>query len=235
MLKKINCCILQKRFVKQKDLIKDIIIGMSDGLTVPFALAAGLSGIITSNNLIVVSGLAEIAAGCISMGLGGYLAGETEVDQYNHLLENEYKSIETNPEEELKHVEDAIRSFGVDDNLTKQVAAQITSDKEHWANFMMQVELKVEKPHIERAHRSAITIGLSYLVGGLVPLLPYVFTDTVADGFKYSCIFTILALIVFGFFKSKVTGQNLFWGTVKVTAIGVIAASAAYFLAKCIN
>ena len=221
--------------MKQKDTIKDIIIGVSDGLTVPFALAAGLSGVINSNNLIIISGLAEIAAGCISMGLGGYLAGETEVDQYNHLLENEYKSIDNNPDEELKHVEDAIRSFGVDENLTKQVAAQITSDKEHWANFMMQVELKIEKPLVGRAHKSAITIGLSYLVGGLVPLLPYVFTDTVADGFKYSCIFTILALIVFGFFKSKMTGQNLFWGTVKVTAIGIIAASAAYLLAKCIS
>lgn len=221
--------------MKQKDLIKDIIIGMSDGLTVPFALAAGLSGVICSNHLIVISGLAEIAAGCISMGLGGYLAGETEVDQYNHLLENEYKAIEKDPNEEIRHVEDAIRSFGVDENLTKQVAAQITSNKDHWADFMMQVELKVEKPHIERAHRSAITIGLSYLVGGLVPLLPYVFTDTVADGFKYSCIFTILALIVFGFFKSKVTGQSLLWGTVKVTSIGVIAASVAYFLAKFIS
>lgn len=221
--------------MKQKDLIKDIIIGMSDGLTVPFALAAGLSGVINNNSLIVISGLAEIAAGCISMGLGGYLAGETEVDQYNHLLENEYKSIETNPEEELRHVEEAISSFGVDDDLTKKVAAQITRDKEHWANFMMQVELKVEKPHIERAHRSAITIGLSYLVGGLVPLLPYVFADTVGDGFKYSCIFTIMALIIFGYFKSKVTGQSLLWGTVKVTSIGVIAATAAYFLAKLIN
>lgn len=225
----------QIKLVKQRDLIKDIIIGMSDGLTVPFALAAGLSGVISNNNLIVVSGLAEIAAGCISMGLGGYLAGETEVDQYNTLLSNEYKSIESNPEEELRHVEEAIRSFGVDENLTKQVAAQITSDKEHWADFMMQVELKVEKPAKKRAGKSAITIGLSYLVGGLVPLLPYVFTHSVMDGFKYSCIFTIMALIVFGYFKSKMTGQNLLWGTIKVTAIGIIAAAAAFFLAKSIN
>ena len=221
--------------MRQKDSIKDIIIGVSDGLTVPFALAAGLSGVIHSNNLIIISGLAEIAAGCISMGLGGYLAGETEVDQYDNLLKNEHKSIDADPVEELKHVEDAIRSFGVDENLTKQVAAQITSNKDHWADFMMQVELKVEKPIKGRASKSAITIGLSYLIGGLVPLLPYVFTNTVADGFKYSCIFTTLALIIFGYFKSKMTGQNLFWGTVKVTAIGIIAASVAYFLAKCIS
>jgi len=226
---------LHKKILSKRALIKDIIIGMSDGLTVPFALAAGLSGVITSNSIVVISGLAEIAAGCISMGLGGYLAGETEIDHYNTLLKNEYNSIETHPHEELKHVEEAISSFGVDEELTRQVAAQITSNKEHWADFMMQVELKVEKPQEGRASKSAITIGLSYLIGGLVPLLPYVYTDTIAEGFKYSCIFTVLALIIFGYFKSKVTGQNVISGTIKVTSIGVIAAAAAYFLAKTIS
>ena len=218
-----------------KNLIKDIIIGMSDGLTVPFALTAGLSGVIHSNDIIVLSGMAEIAAGCIAMGLGGFLAGETEVHHYDDLLKKEYIAIENNPEEEIKHVEDAFRAFGVDEELTKQVASQITSNKDHWVDFMMQVELKVEKPHESRATASAITIGLSYLVGGLIPLLPYVFTSTIGDGFKYSCIFTIIALVIFGFFKSKFTGQPLLKGTIKVAAIGIIAAAAAYFLAKSIS
>ena len=221
--------------MNKKDLLKDIIIGMSDGLTVPFALTAGLSGVIHSNNIIIISGMAEIAAGCIAMGLGGFLAGETEVHHYDDLLKKEYLAIENNPEEETKHVEDAFRAFGVDESLTKQVTQQITSNKDNWADFMMQVELKVEKPHKGRATASAITIGISYLVGGLVPLLPYVFTDNIADGFKYSCIFTVLALIVFGFFKSKFTGQPLVSGTLKVTAIGIIAAASAYFLAKSIS
>ena len=218
-----------------KNLIKDIIIGMSDGLTVPFALTAGLSGVIHSNDIIVLSGMAEIAAGCIAMGLGGFLAGETEVHHYDDLLKKEYLAIENNPDEEIKHVEDAFLAFGVDENLTKQVAAQITSNKDHWADFMMQVELKVEKPHESRAAASALTIGLSYLIGGLIPLLPYVFTSTIGDGFKYSCIFTVIALVIFGFFKSKFTGQPLLKGTLKVTAIGIIAAAAAFFLAKSIS
>lgn len=217
-----------------KNLIKDIIIGMSDGLTVPFALTAGLSGVIHTNDIIVISGVAEIAAGCIAMGLGGFLAGETEVDNYNSLLKQEYKEIEESPELELAEVEHAIMSFGVDEELSKQVAAQISSNKDHWADFMMQVELKVEKPNESRATSSALTIGLSYLVGGLIPLLPYVFTNTISAGFEYSCIFTILSLIVFGYFKSKFTGQPLIKGTIKVAAIGIIAAAAAYFLAKSI-
>jgi predicted membrane protein (TIGR00267 family) len=220
--------------MNKKDLIKDIIIGMSDGLTVPFALAAGLSGVIDNNNLIVISGLAEIAAGCISMGLGGYLAGESQIDQYNNLLNKEYKAIENNPDEEFKHVEESIMSFGVDKELCNKVAEQITSNKDHWADFMMQVELKVEKPSVHSAKISAITIGVSYLIAGFVPLSPYVFTDNVHDGFKYSCIFTIIALVIFGYFKSKLTGQNVLKGTLKVAGIGIIAATVAYFLAKCI-
>ena len=221
--------------MNKKDLIKDIIIGMSDGLTVPFALTAGLSGVIHTNSIIIISGMAEIAAGCIAMGLGGYLAGETEVHHYDDLLKQEYSFIETRRDIEIEHVKEAISSFGVDDDLTNQVTNQIISNKDNWANFMMQVELKVEKPHKSRATASAITIGLSYLVGGLIPLLPYVFTNNIADGFKYSCIFTVLALIVFGFFKSKFTGQPLISGTIKVAAIGIVAAAAAYFLAKSIS
>src|SRR5580700_5206245 len=127
-------------------LIKDIIIGMSDGLTVPFALTASLSGALHTNQLIIVSGLAEIAAGCISMGLGGFLAGESEVDHYNAALRKEYDEIETVPHLELKEVEDALMTVGVDAGLSKTVALQISQNKDNWANFMMQMELKLEKP-----------------------------------------------------------------------------------------
>ena len=226
---------MKKLNLKRRDLVKDIIIGMSDGLTVPFALTAGLSGVLHSNNLIIISGIAEIAAGCIAMGLGGFLAGETEIDQYNVLLEKEYAAIDVNPIEEFKHVKDAIKSFGVEDKLCNDVALQITSNKDNWVDFMMQVELKVEKPHNNRAGISACTIGLSYLIGGLIPLLPYIITNNINDGFKYSCIFTIMALIIFGYFKSKVTGQHTISGTLKVTIIGILAAASAYFLAKSIS
>jgi VIT1/CCC1 family predicted Fe2+/Mn2+ transporter len=188
-------------------LVKDIIIGMSDGLTVPFALTAGLSGVLNTNHLIIVSGMAEIAAGCISMGLGGFLAGESEIDNYNSELKKEYDEIETVPQLELKEVEEGLLALGVDLELSEKVALQISKNKDNWANFMMQVELKLEKPVLNRARNSAVTIALSYLVGGFIPLFPYIITSSNKTGFYLSCIVTIIALIIFGYFKSSVTGS----------------------------
>ncbi len=222
-------------YTSNSTFIKDIIIGMSDGLTVPFALTAGLSGALHTNQLIIVSGLAEIAAGCISMGLGGFLAGESEVDHYNTLLKKEYLEIETVPELELKEVADALVSLGVDTTLSETVALQISANKDNWANFMMQMELNLEKPVANRARVSAVTIALSYLVGGFVPLFPYLVTSNNQAGFNLSCTVTTLALFIFGYFKSKFTGQNLFTGTIKVAAIGIIAAGAAFLLAKAVS
>ena len=217
------------------DLVKDIIIGMSDGLTVPFALTAGLSGVLNTNHLIIVSGLSEIVAGCISMGLGGYLAGQSEVEHYDTELKREYSEIESVPHLELKEVEDILIEMGVEELLSKQVALQISNDKDRWANFMMKLELEMQKPAKNRAAKSAGTIALSYLVGGFIPLSPYIIISDNKTGFYISCIVTCLALIIFGYLKSKVTGQPLIKGTIKVTLTGIIAAAAAYFLAKAVS
>jgi predicted membrane protein (TIGR00267 family) len=217
------------------DLVKDIIIGMSDGLTVPFALTAGLSGVLDTNHLIIVSGLAEITAGCISMGLGGYLAGQTEVEHYDSELKREYSEIDNIPFVELKEVEDIFIELGVEKSLSKQVALQVSKDKNRWAEFMMKLELKMEKPVKNRAAKSASTIALSYLVGGFIPLFPYIIVNDNKTGFYISCISTILALIVFGYFKSKMTGRPLFLGTMKVALTGIIAATAAFLLAKAVS
>ncbi len=217
------------------DLVKDIIIGMSDGLTVPFALTAGLSGVLNTNHLIIVSGLSEIAAGCISMGLGGYLAGESEVEHYENELKREFSEIETVPDTELQEVNDILVELGVDASLSKEVALQISKDKVRWADFMMKLELNLEKPTKDRATKSAMTIALSYLVGGFIPLFPYIIFKNSKDGFYASCVVTIIALIFFGYFKSRVTGQPLVKGTVKVAMTGIIAAAAAYLLAKAVS
>ena len=217
------------------NLIKDIIIGMSDGLTVPFALTAGLSGVLNTNHLIIVSGLSEIVAGCISMGLGGYLAGQSEVEHYDTELKREYSEVEKVPDIELKEVEDIFINMGVDQILSKKVALQISRDKDRWVDFMMKLELGMEKPEKNRAATSATTIALSYLVGGFIPLFPYIIINDSKMGFYVSCMVTLLALIVFGYFKSKVTGQPLIKGTIKVALTGIIAAAAAYFLAKAVS
>ena len=220
---------------KNTTLVKDIIIGMSDGLTVPFALTAGLSGVLSTNHLIIISGLAEITAGCISMGLGGYLAGQTEVEHYETELKREYDEIESVPFIELKEVEDIFTALGVAEPLSKQVALQVSKDKNRWADFMMKLELKLEKPEKDRAAVSAGTIAISYLVGGFIPLSPYIIIRDNQTAFNLSCLVTILALIIFGFFKSKMTGQPLLKGTIKVALIGIIAAGAAFLLAKAVS
>jgi len=217
------------------NVVKDIIIGMSDGLTVPFALTAGLSGVLDTNHLIIVSGLAEITAGCISMGLGGYLAGQSEVEHYDAELKREFDEIETVPLIELKEVEDIFIDLGVDKSLSKQVALQVSKNKTHWVNFMMNLELKLELPAKNRAAKSAGTIALSYLVGGFIPLFPYIIFSSNETGFNVSCIATVAALIVFGYYKSKMTGQPLIKGTLKVTVTGIIAAAAAFLLAKAVS
>lgn len=216
-------------------LVRDIIIGMSDGLTVPFALTAGLSGVLNTNHLIIVSGLSEIAAGCISMGLGGYLAGESEVEHYDSELEREFSEIESVPDTELKEVNDILVDLGVEESLSRQVALQISKDKVRWADFMMKLELNMERPAKNRAAKSAMTIALSYLVGGFIPLFPYIVFKVSKDGFYASCVVTIIALLFFGYFKSKVTGQPLVKGTIKVAMTGIIAAAAAYLLAKAVS
>jgi VIT1/CCC1 family predicted Fe2+/Mn2+ transporter len=220
---------------RNSGLVRDIIIGMSDGLTVPFALTAGLSGVLNTTHLIIVSGLSEIAAGCISMGLGGYLAGSSEVEHYDTELKREFSEIEGDPKTELKEVEDILTGLGVDELLSRQVALQISSDKNHWADFMMKLELKMEQPEKNRAAKSAGTIALSYLAGGFVPLFPYIIFKDSKTGFNVSCVVTILALILFGYFKSKMTGQPIIKGTLKVAFTGIIAATAAFLLAKAVS
>ena len=220
---------------KNTSLVKDIIIGMSDGLTVPFALTAGLSGVLNTNHLIIVSGIAEITAGCISMGLGGYLAGQSEVDHYESELKREYDEIESVPFIELKEVEDIFSELGVSPSLSKQVALQVSRNKDRWAGFMMKLELKMEEPDKNRAAISAGTIAASYLVGGFIPLSPYILISDNTIGFRVSCLVTILALLIFGYFKSKMTGQPLLKGTIKVAVTGIIAAGAAFLLAKAVS
>ena len=220
---------------KNTTLVKDIIIGMSDGLTVPFALTAGLSGVLNTNHLIIVSGLAEITAGCISMGLGGFLAGQSEVEHYDTELQREYNEVERVPRTELKEVEDIFTKMGVEKKLSKQVALQVSKNKNHWVDLMMKLELMMEKPAKNRAAISAGTIAISYLVGGFIPLFPYIITPNSKTGFYVSCIVTILALIIFGFFKSKMTGRPLLKGTMKVAVTGIIAATAAFLLAKAVS
>lgn len=217
------------------DFIKDIVIGMADGLTVPFALAAGLSGAVDSSTIVVTAGIAEIAAGSIAMGLGGYLAGRTEVDHYNSELQREYMEVEQFPEKEREEVIEVLEQFGVENKMSRAITEEMAKDKEKWVQFMMRFELGLEKPDEKRASKSAINIGVAYIIGGFVPLTPYIFDKNVHQALLISVIVTLIALSIFGFLKAKATGQPQVSGAIKTTLIGALAAGAAFGLAKLIQ
>jgi len=221
--------------LKSSDTIRDIVIGMSDGLTVPFALAAGLSGAVSNSHIVVTAGIAEIVAGSIAMGLGGFLAGRTEADHYESELKREYDEVERVPEQEKKEVMEVFADFGLPVKLQQEVADEMAKDTDKWVDFMMRYELGLEKPQENRATQSAVTIGLSYIVGGIIPLSPYFFIANSQMALYYSVAVTMVCLFVFGYFKSKVTGQPPISGAIKVLVIGALAAAAAFGIAKWVN
>ena len=215
--------------------VRDIVIGMSDGLTVPFALTAGLSGAVGSNAIIITAGIAEIIAGSIAMGLGGYLAGKTEYDHYFAERKREYLEVENVPEKEKQEIEEILSDYGISQAVKKSFVDELALDKDKWVNFMMKFELCLEEPHVNRARNSALTIAAAYIGGGLIPLAPYVITRGPVQGLYYSSGITLVALVVFGYFKSKATGQDPLTGSAKTAFIGVLAAASAFFIAKLVS
>jgi VIT1/CCC1 family predicted Fe2+/Mn2+ transporter len=217
------------------ETVRDIVIGMADGLTVPFALAAGLSGAVSSTRLVVVAGLAEIAAGSIAMGLGGYLAARTDREHYQAEREREYREIREVPEEEEREVAAVFAGYGLTDEEAEPVVRAIRSDPKRWVDFMMRYELGLEAPDPGRAMRSAATIGGSYVAGGLIPLSPYMMAGSVLQGLWISALVTLLALFVFGYVKGRLTGIPPLRGGLQTISIGGLAAAAAFALARAIG
>ena len=224
-----------EQHLTSSEFLTDIVIGMSDGLTVPFALAAGLSGAVKDVHLIVIAGIAEIAAGSIAMGLGGYLAGKTEQDHYASELRKEYDEIENLPDIEREEVRVFFECLGLSPSVQNQATEELIKDKDRWADFMMKHELGLAKPDPKRARKSAFNIGFSYIIGGMIPLSPYFFAEDGITALKISALITLLCLFIFGFFKSKLTGMPPFKGAVKVALIGALAAACAFGIAKLIG
>ena len=221
-----------EQHLKSSETITDIVIGMSDGLTVPFALAAGLSGAVSNSHIIVIAGIAEIAAGCIAMGLGGYLAGKTEQDYYASELRREYEEVERVPEKEKEEVMEFFEGIGLSKDMQLAATNEIAKDKKNWVEFMMKYELGLEEPDPKRATNSALNIGLSYAVGGIIPLSPYFFISDSHEALKISIVATLICLFIFGYFKSKITGVHPINGALRVMAIGALAAAAAFGIAS---
>ena len=217
------------------DSVRDVVIGMSDGLTVPFALAAGLSGAVASTGIIVTAGLAEIAAGSIAMGLGGYLAARSDAEHYASEREREHREVREKPDVEAREVAEIFEAYGLTEEETAPILKAFRNHPKSWIDFMMQFELGLEKPDPSRALKSAATIGGAYALGGIVPLLPYILLATVAAALPYSIAVTLLALLVFGFVKGRFTGSTPWKSAFQTTLIGSLAAAAAFGIARAIS
>jgi VIT1/CCC1 family predicted Fe2+/Mn2+ transporter len=208
---------------------------MSDGLTVPFALAAGLSSIANSTAIVITGGLAEIAAGSIAMGLGGYLAAKSDAEHYVTERATEQREVDSVPKIEVAEVERVFLAYGLEKEQSSQVANALSKHPEAWIDFMMRNELGLEKPNPKRALSSALTIGLSYIAGGLVPLAPYFFIHTTTTALEFSVGFTLMALLIFGYIKGRFTGARPFRSAMQTALIGGLAAAVAFGLAKFIS
>jgi VIT1/CCC1 family predicted Fe2+/Mn2+ transporter len=213
--------------------VRDIVIGMSDGLTVPFALAAGLSGVHDVHTVIIVTaGLAEIAAGSIAMGLGGFLAARGEEEHYANELKREYNEVKVVPDKEAEEVAEVFDAYGISRDESMPVVNALRRNPDAWVDFMMKFELGLEKPDPKRAMTSATTIAASYIVGGIIPLLPYILMDDAHKALMYSVAFTLIALLVFGIIKGRFTGVRPIKAGIETMLIGGLAAGAAYGIAK---
>jgi VIT1/CCC1 family predicted Fe2+/Mn2+ transporter len=217
------------------EIVRDVVIGMSDGLTVPFALAAGLAGTIVANRLVVVAGVAEIVAGAIAMGLGGYLAARTEHAHYHAEMRRERREIDELPNEEIREVAEFLETQGLEPADARTVVLSLTKDPEKWVRFMMRFELGLEEPDPRRANRSALTIGLSYILGGLIPLTPYMLLAGKQAALATSLACTLAALFAFGAVKGRLTGAKPAVAGLQTTVIGGLAAGAAFFIARLVS
>lgn len=214
------------------DAVRDIVIGMSDGLTVPFALAAGLTGAISQSHLIVTAGFAEIAAGSIAMGLGGYLAARGDAEHYTHEQAREEEEIKSIPEAEAQETREVFQSYGLSAEECDTVVNSLRQRPKDWVAFMMRFELGLEQPEPSRAWKSALTIAAAYIVGGVIPLSAYILFTDAHTALRLSVAVTLLALAVFGGIKGRFTGVPVLRSALQTSVIGGLAAAAAFGIAR---
>ncbi|PYS67972.1 MAG: iron transporter [Acidobacteria bacterium] len=224
-----------ERHFTSSAIVRDVVIGMSDGLTVPFALAAGLTGAINSTNIIVTAGLAEIAAGAIAMGLGGYLAAKSDAEHYAKEREREKREVAEIPHEEMREVAEVFQAYGLTEDETWPIVQALKRQPQNWIDFMMRFELGLEKPDPSRALISAATIAGAYIAGGLIPLAPYIFVAEASRALIFSVGMTLAALFMFGYVKGHFTGTRPVRSALQTSLIGSVAAGAAFGIARLIG
>lgn len=225
---------VEKHF-NASESVRDVVIGMSDGLTVPFALAAGLTGAIAASSIVITAGFAEIAAGSIAMGLGSYLAAKSDTDHYLSEKKREHLEVKEVEQIELEEVSEIFKDYGLNEIEIQPILKNFQSKPDKWVDFMMRFELGLEEPDPKRAYKSAATIALSYIAGGIIPLSPYFFFSNAQKGLIFSALVTMIALLCFGFIKGMFTSAKPFRSAFQTVLIGGLAAGVAFLLAKLIG
>lgn len=220
---------------ERNDFFQDITIGLSEGLMVPFALAAFLSAAVNSTSLIILVDIAAIAAGSIAMGLGGYMVNKTEIDHYNAELKRESNDVEQLPKHEKEEIKKFYSNLGLSRDVQEQAANEVEKDKKSWFDFIMKYELDLAKPDQKSATKTAFNIGFSYIIGGIITLSPYFFVHDVKIAFKVSSVLTLICLFIFGYFKSRLTGDNPWVGAIRIMMIGATTAACAFGIARLIE
>jgi VIT1/CCC1 family predicted Fe2+/Mn2+ transporter len=216
------------------ETVRDVVLGVADGLTVPFALAAGLSGAMVASRIVIAAGLAEIAAGAIAMGLGGYLAGKSDAEHYANERAREEQEVDEKPDVEALEVQEILETYGLEPKESQTVVSALRKRRKAWVDFMMRFELGLEEPAPKRALKSGVTIGGAYAAGGLIPLAPYFIMPTASAALPISIVVTLTTLLLFGYVKGRFTGANAVRSAIQTLVVGTLAAAAAYALAKAV-
>jgi VIT1/CCC1 family predicted Fe2+/Mn2+ transporter len=225
---------IEKHFTSG-EIVRDVVIGMADGLTVPFALAAGLSGAVSTTSIIVTAGLAEIVAGSIAMGLGGYLAGKSDAEHYDSEYKREAYEIEHMLQHEKDEVIEILETYGLTVAEGAPIVESLAARPKDFADFMMRFELGLEKPEPRRALQSGATIGGAYILGGLIPLFPYILLKDAQTALLWSVGVTVIALFIFGYVKGTFTGTRPVKSALQTCLIGSLAAGVAFLVARLIS
>ncbi|KTW30846.1 hypothetical protein T552_00557 [Pneumocystis carinii B80] len=212
-------------------IISDIILGLSDGLTVPFSLAAGLSSFYNSK-IVLTAGMAELISGAVSMGLGGYLAVKSEVEHFEHIRRTQMDLLIHAPENRSQQILNQLESYGIVNEVCRPLVFCLKQNPIDFVNFVMRFDLCLQKPSLRTAWFSAITIAMSYFLGGLIPLIPYIifYNDTFL-GFKISVILVAIVLFIFGYLKSIYLIGSIkksIYSAFQTLLVGIIAAISAF-------
>ncbi len=223
---------LNLKHERSYDRLRDIVIGMGDGLTIPFALSAGLSNVVESNNVIVAAGIIAVVAGAIAMGVGGVSAAKTTQKEYHHNLKQEYDTLEEMDSHEKQEVKNFFGHLGLSETMQVQATEELSRDKKYWEEFIKKYEPSLIRPENGKASRSGITIALSYIIGGIIPLIPYLLISNISIAFQISVALTLVCLFVSGWMKSRFTGERSWSAAFRMMLTGATAAAAAYIVAR---